>query len=64
MFVPRVLLEYCPHSPFPTQSAFLLYQGLEAFYGGAAGGPIRSRSSAFWCRHQMIFWWYGPPRRW
>lgn len=27
-----------PHKPSPKQAAFLLYSGLEAFYGGAAGG--------------------------
>lgn len=27
-----------PHSPSPKQAAFLLYDGLEALYGGAAGG--------------------------
>lgn len=29
---------WCPHVPTPRQTAFLLYQGREALYGGAAGG--------------------------
>src|SRR6476469_1941519 len=29
---------YIPHKPSPKQAAFLLYDGLEAFYGGAAAG--------------------------
>jgi|SRR5579871_1310396 len=36
--IPRMLPEYMPHTPHPPQAAFLLYQGLEALYGGAAGG--------------------------
>ncbi len=32
------LTRYVPHRPAPRQAAFLLLQGLEAFYGGAAGG--------------------------
>src|SRR4051812_48713519 len=34
------LQTYCPHDPHanPKQAAFLLFPGLEAFYGGAAGG--------------------------
>lgn len=31
-------MKYCPHVPTPPQSAFLLYNGHEALYGGAAGG--------------------------
>jgi hypothetical protein len=34
----RLPQPYIPHRPSPKQSAFLLYDGLEAFYGGAAGG--------------------------
>lgn len=30
--------KYCPHVPTPKQSAFLLLDCKEAFYGGAAGG--------------------------
>lgn len=30
--------KYIPHVPFPTQQAFLLLEGREAFYGGAGGG--------------------------
>jgi len=30
--------KYSPHKPSPKQTVFLLYDGLEAFYGGAAGG--------------------------
>lgn len=29
---------YCPHDPTPKQRAFVDYDGLEALYGGAAGG--------------------------
>lgn len=29
---------FCPHKPFAKQAAFLLYDGLEALYGGAASG--------------------------
>lgn len=29
---------YCPHKPSPKQLAFLAYNGLEGFYGGAASG--------------------------
>lgn len=29
---------WCPHVPTPRQAAFLAYQGIEALYGGAAGG--------------------------
>lgn len=29
---------WCPHVPTPRQAAFLLYEGKEALYGGAAGG--------------------------
>lgn len=32
------LTPYIPHRPTPKQVAFLSYDGLEAFYGGAAGG--------------------------
>jgi predicted phage terminase large subunit-like protein len=32
------LTKYVPHAPTPKQSAFLLLDCLEAFYGGAAGG--------------------------
>lgn len=32
------LTKYVPHVPTPKQSAFLLLDGKEAFYGGAAGG--------------------------
>lgn len=32
------LTTYIPHVPSPKQAAFLLYDGLEALYGGAAGG--------------------------
>lgn len=32
------LTTYIPHSPLPKQAAFLLFDGREAFYGGAAGG--------------------------
>lgn len=32
------LTEYVPHRPEPPQTAFLLLDCLEAFYGGAAGG--------------------------
>lgn len=32
------LTEYVPHEPTPKQTAFLLLDCLEAFYGGAAGG--------------------------
>ncbi len=35
--VPR-MTRYIPHRPTPNQSAFLLVPGLEALYGGAAGG--------------------------
>lgn len=31
------LSPYVPHKPFAKQAAFLLYDGLEALYGGAAG---------------------------
>ncbi len=34
----RLPQPYIPHRPSPKQAAFLLYDGLEAFYGGAAGG--------------------------
>jgi hypothetical protein len=34
----RLPSPYIPHRPTPKQAAFLLYNGLEAFYGGAAGG--------------------------
>lgn len=30
--------EWCPHRPHPKQQAFLSLDGLEALYGGAAGG--------------------------
>lgn len=30
--------KYCPHEPTPKQRAFVEYDGLEALYGGAAGG--------------------------
>lgn len=30
--------EYIVHSPYPKQAAFMLLDGKEAFYGGAAGG--------------------------
>lgn len=36
--IPRLLPEFTPHVPYPQQSAFLLYDGEEALYGGAAGG--------------------------
>lgn len=32
------LPSFIPHKPSPKQMAFLAYQGLEALYGGAAGG--------------------------
>ena len=32
------LSSYSPHKPSPKQLAFLSFEGLEAFYGGAAGG--------------------------
>jgi hypothetical protein len=32
------LSRYSPHKPSPKQMAFLAFDGLEAFYGGAAGG--------------------------
>lgn len=32
------LTPYIPHRPHPAQTAFLLLEDLEAFYGGAAGG--------------------------
>lgn len=35
---PRLVDEYIPHVPHPTQQLFLLQMGREAFYGGAAGG--------------------------
>lgn len=34
----RLPFPYIPHKPHPKQAAFLLYDDLEAFYGGAAGG--------------------------
>ena len=34
----RLPSPYIPHKPEPKQAAFLLYDGLEAFYGGAAAG--------------------------
>lgn len=33
-----VVSPYWAHKPSPKQAAFLMYNGLEAFYGGAAGG--------------------------
>lgn len=35
---PRLPAEYCPHTPYVQQAAFLLFSGMEALYGGAAGG--------------------------
>jgi hypothetical protein len=32
------LNQFIPHKPTPKQAAFLIYEGLEALYGGAAGG--------------------------
>jgi hypothetical protein len=32
------MTRYIPHTPTPKQAAFLLLDGKEAFYGGAAGG--------------------------
>jgi hypothetical protein len=32
------LPSFIPHRPSPKQAAFLIYNGLEALYGGAAGG--------------------------
>ena len=32
------MAQYVPHGPTPKQAAFLLLDGREAFYGGAAGG--------------------------
>jgi hypothetical protein len=32
------LPSFIPHKPSPKQAAFLIYNGLEALYGGAAGG--------------------------
>lgn len=32
------LTEYIVHTPYPKQAAFMLLDGKEAFYGGAAGG--------------------------
>jgi hypothetical protein len=29
---------YCPHEPFIKQKVFLRYDGIEALYGGRAGG--------------------------
>lgn len=36
--VPRMPEGFCLEVPHPTQQVFLLLDGLEAFYGGAAGG--------------------------
>ncbi len=30
--------QYCPHEPFVKQKVFLRYDGIEALYGGRAGG--------------------------
>jgi hypothetical protein len=38
LFATGSLWRYCPHPPWPRQQAFLELAGLEAFYGGAAGG--------------------------
>lgn len=38
LLVPRMLPEFMPHAPLAPQAAFLLYDGREALYGGAAGG--------------------------
>lgn len=35
---PRLVEPYVPHAPHPPQQVFLLDEGREAFYGGAAGG--------------------------
>lgn len=35
---PRVVEPYVPHVPHPPQQVYLLQDGSEAFYGGAAGG--------------------------
>lgn len=36
--VPRMVEEYLPHVPHPPQVVFLLQNGAEVMYGGAAGG--------------------------
>lgn len=38
MMMPRIIEPYVPHAPHAPQALFLLDQGKEAFYGGAAGG--------------------------
>lgn len=37
MLTPK-MTKYITHTPYPKQSAFMLLEGKEAFYGGAAGG--------------------------
>ena len=35
---PRLIDQYLPHVPHPTQQLFLLLNNEEALFGGAAGG--------------------------